>query len=69
MSWYKDYGVLPFGYPSDRIKSGLFGFESAPGLKSLEFSAYGKVEVWIDGVKTEVIAGKTDPDGLTEYTC
>ena len=45
MSWYKDYGVLPFDYPSDRIKSGLFGFESAPGLKSLEFSAYGKVEV------------------------
>ena len=67
MSWYKDYGVLPFGYPSDRIKSGLFGFASAPGLKSLVFSAYGKVELWIDGVKAEVIAGKSDPDGLTEY--
>ena len=34
----------------------------------MEFSAYGKVKVWIDGVKTEVIAGKNDPDGLTEYT-
>jgi hypothetical protein len=68
MSWYKDYGVLPFNYPSDGIKSGLFGFVSAPGLKSLEFPAYGKVEVWIDGVKTEGIAGKTYPDGLTEYT-
>ena len=27
-----------------------------------------KWKSWIDGVKTEVIAGKTDPDGLTEYT-
>ncbi len=67
MSWYKDYGVLPFVYPPDRIKSGLFGFASAPGLKSLVFSAFGKVDLWIDGVKTEVIGGKTDPDGLTEY--
>jgi hypothetical protein len=67
MSWYKDYGVLPFGYPSDKIKSGLFAFESAPGLRSLSFSAYGKVEAWIDGIKTEGIAGKTDPDGLTDY--
>ena len=42
----------------DKIKSGLFAFKSAPGLKSLTFSAYGKVEVWIDGVKAEAIAGR-----------
>ena len=68
MSWYKDYGILPFDYLSDRTKSGLFGFTSAPGLKSLSFSAYGKLELWIDGLKTEAIPGKTYPDGLTEYT-
>jgi hypothetical protein len=67
MSWYKDYGVLPFGYPTGRMKSGLFAFQSAPALQTLAFSAYGIVEVWIDGVKTERIAGKTDPDDLTEY--
>ena len=68
MSWFKDYGVLPFDYQSAGTKSGLFGFASAPGLKSLSFSAYGKPELWIDGVKTEAIPCKTDPDGLTEYT-
>jgi len=67
MRWYKDYGVLPFVYPTGRMKSGLFAFQSAPALQTLAFSAYGKVEVWIDGVKTEGIAGKTDPDSLTEY--
>jgi hypothetical protein len=67
MSWYKDYGVLPFVYPSGMIKDGLFAFQSAPGLQSLAFSAYGKVEAWIDGEKEEVLAGNTDPDGLTGY--
>jgi hypothetical protein len=67
MSWYRDYGVLPFVYPNNKIKSGLFAFKTAPGLESLVFSAYGNTAVWIDGVKAEAIAGKTDPDGLTEY--
>jgi hypothetical protein len=67
MSWYKDYRVLPFCYPSD-TKKGLFTFRSAPGLQSLSFSAYGKVSVWTDGVKNDPGSGNTDPDGLTGYT-
>jgi len=67
MRWYKDYGVLPFSYTKNGIKSGLFAFESAPGFQSITFSAYGKVTVWIDGVETEARSGKRDPDGLTEY--
>jgi hypothetical protein len=67
MSWYKDYGVLPFGYPIAKTSSGLFAFNSAPGLKSLTFSAYGKVDVWIEGEKTEVVAGRANPDGLKVY--
>ena len=59
MSWYKDYGVLPFGYPGKSRKSGLFAFEFSSWLASPStFSAYGKVEVWIEGVKTEAVAGK-----------
>lgn len=68
MRWYKDYGVLPFAFAAEKIKRGLFVFESAPGMKSLRFSAYGKTEAWIDGIKTEVIPGKSDTDGLTEFT-
>jgi hypothetical protein len=67
MRWYKDYGVLPFDHLKEVLKSGLFTFESAPGLKSLVFSAYGKTEVWINGVKTEAAPGKSDPDSLIEY--
>jgi hypothetical protein len=67
MKWYRDFGVLPFSFRNNGIKSGLFAFESAPGLKSLAFSAYGKVSAWINGVKAETVAGKPDEDGLTEY--
>ena len=67
MKWYRDYGVLPFSVMGNQLTSGLFAFESAPGLKSLAFSAYGKVSAWINGVKSEAVAGKSDEDGLTEY--
>jgi hypothetical protein len=67
MVWYKDPGVLPFEYPGKSIRRGLFAFNSAPGLKSLNFLAYGKAEVWIEGVKTDAVEGKKEPDGLTEY--
>jgi hypothetical protein len=66
MSWYKDYAILPFGYPSPE-NSGLFTFKSAPGLRTLTFSAYGTVSVWIDGEKYVPEAGKREPDGLTGY--
>jgi len=66
MVWYKDYAILPFGYPSSD-KSGLFTFNSAPGLRTLAFSAYGTVNVWIDGIKYIPEAGDRDPDGLTRY--
>jgi hypothetical protein len=68
MCWYKDYGVLPFAYPDERIKSGLYTFESAPALQEITFSAYGKVTVWVDGIQAITVSGNTDPDGLTRYS-
>ena len=68
MSWYGDYGVLPFDCSSTTSLSGLFAFESAPGLRSLTFNAYGKVSVWMDGVQTQLLSGTKQPDGLTAYT-
>jgi hypothetical protein len=67
MIWYKDYAVLPFDYPVAKNRGGFFVFQSAPGLQSLSFSAYGIVTVWINGLKTEPAVVKTDPDGLIEY--
>ncbi len=68
MSWYDDYGVLPFDCPISRKSSGLFTFESAPALHSFTFSAYGKVTIWIDGVELQAKSIQKQPDGLTSYS-
>ena len=68
MPWYGDYGVLPFDCSSISKPSGLFAFESAPGLSLLSFNAYGKVSIWMDGVQTQLTPGEKQPDGLTGYT-
>ena len=67
MRWFEDSGVLPFDVSYYRNPSGLFAFESAPGLKSLSFAAYGKVSVWIDGVSSKVVAHALNPEGLNGY--
>ena len=68
MCWYGDEGVLPFDCTVNNHSSGLFVFDSAPGLRSLTFSAYGKVTLWIDGIQTQTRSGQKKPDGLTGYT-
>ena len=67
MCWYGDTGVLPFDCSAKVHPSGLFAFESAPGLQSLSFAAYGKVTLWLDGIQSEVLPGQKEPDGLTHY--
>ncbi len=68
MCWYGDYGILPFDVSGMKPNSGVFTFNSAPGLKSFSFSAYGKVQVWVNGVAQKVVAGNKKADGLTSYT-
>jgi hypothetical protein len=68
MSWYGDNGLLPFDCSFNNNSSGLFAFESAPGLNSMTFAAYGKVTVWMDGIQSETLAGAKKPDGLTSYS-
>jgi hypothetical protein len=67
MRWYNDYAVLNFDYSVNKNSIGLFEFQSAPGLVSLTFNAYGKVTLWIDKVNIQPVAGEIRPDGLTEY--
>jgi hypothetical protein len=68
MSWKDDKGVLPFDCsPVTHVLSGLFTFNSAPGLKSFTFSAYGNVIASIDSVKARLTVIRKDPDGLTAY--
>jgi hypothetical protein len=67
MCWYQDNGVLPFDSEGSKPSTGLFAFESAPGLQSFTFSAYGNVQVWTDGVGQKPIAGKKQANGLIAY--
>ncbi len=67
MRWYGDYGVLPFDCSVKDNSSGLFAFESAPGLRSFTFAAYGNVTIWIDGVKIIPVADEKLPDGSSTY--
>lgn len=68
MSWYHDNGVLPYDYSGRQNSSGIFAFESAPGLQTLSFSVYGQVSVLADGIQQETLAGSKQADGLTSYT-
>jgi len=68
MCWYGDSGVLPFDCSFKDNSAGLFAFESAPGLQSFSFAAYGTVTTWIDGVKMPLITGQKQPDALTNYS-
>ena len=66
MRWYNDPGVLPFD--CSLSNSGRFSFRSAPGLKALAFSAYGKVEVRINGDAALESEKRTYENGLSYYT-
>jgi hypothetical protein len=67
MCWYQDYGILSYDTEGTVPSSGLFAFESAPGLKSFAFAAYGNVKLWADGIEQKIITGDKHVDGLTTY--
>lgn len=65
MRWYNDPGVLPFDI--NQHNSGKFSFRSAPGLKALSFSAYGKVNVKVNGEIASESEKHSSGNGLTNY--
>jgi hypothetical protein len=67
MRWYGDNAILPFDCNINNSSTGIYKFESAPGLESLAFKAYGNLKVWIDGIEQNVIQGEKRKDGLTDY--
>jgi hypothetical protein len=61
-------GFLPFDTEGTNSSFGLFAFESASGLQSFTFSAYGNVQVSAEGIGQKLEAGEKQADGLTVYT-
>jgi hypothetical protein len=63
MNWYGDKSILKFNTrPSEKNPAGWYRFKSATGLKRLDFTANGKVRIWINGKENKVIQGALNAD-------
>ena len=63
-----DLSLLPFDINrTEEPTYGQYRFTSAPGLKKLEFSAFGKTKVWVNGALCNLSVKEKRPDGLTRY--
>ncbi|MDP4196724.1 MAG: glycosyl hydrolase [Bacteroidota bacterium] len=69
MRWYGDQSILKFNTrPNDKNPAGWYRFHSAPGLKKMDFAAYGKVKLWINEQEYETKKGSVRPDGSYNYS-
>ena len=67
MKWNGDQSILPYDIYKDN-KEGIFKFNSAPGLKSLEFWAYGDdIEIEVNGEKSKLLFKEEAIDNLRKY--
>lgn len=63
-----DLSLLPFDINrTEEPTYGQYRFTSAPGLKKLEFSAFGETKVWVNGTLCNLSVKEKRPDGLTRY--
>ena len=63
-----DLSLLPFDInKTEEPTYGQYRFTSAPGLKKLEFSAFGETKVWVNGTLCNLSVKEKRPDGLTRY--
>ena len=63
-----DLSLLPFDInKTEEPTYGQYRFTSAPGLKKLEFSAFGETKVWVNGTLCNLTVKEKRPDGLTRY--
>ena len=63
-----DLSLLPFDINrTEEPTYGQYRFTSAPGLKKLEFSAFGETKVWVNGTLCNLTVKEKRPDGLIRY--
>jgi len=69
MSWYRKPGVLEFDpLPADRTHPGRYRFMAPPGLRGLEFAAFGRVaSARAGGAPAEVVCAGQRADGAALY--
>ena len=67
MKWNGDLSILPYSISGKEEKQ-YFRFVSAPGLKSLNLSAFASnMSVWINGEKADIKEVSKREDGLASY--
>ncbi|WP_368341120.1 glycosyl hydrolase, partial [Parabacteroides goldsteinii] len=63
-----DLSLLPFDInKTEEPTYGQYRFTSAPGLKKLEFSAFGETKIWVNGALCNLSVKEKRPDGLIRY--
>lgn len=68
MSWYNQAAFLSFdALPQRGEMACWYRFTAPPGLKSLELTAHGQIEVWIDGNVCQVKPIGQRDEGATRY--
>lgn len=69
MRWYGDKSILKFNTrPAEKKPAGWYRFKSAPGLKRLDFAAFGKVKIWINEKEHKAEKGSIRQDGSFNYS-
>jgi hypothetical protein len=66
--WYRLPGLIPFDIHGGKPLTGCYRFLAPPGLKDMSFSAYGNVQVAVNGKEVKIVALEKQDDGLTDYS-
>jgi hypothetical protein len=67
-SWYRLPGLIPFDIHGGKSLTGCYRFVAPPGLKGMSFSAFGNVQVAVNGKEVRIFARKKQDDGRTDYS-
>jgi len=66
--WQNLPGLLAFDIHAGKPLTGCYRFLAPPGLTEMSFSAYGIVQVAVNGKEARIVAGEKQEDGLTDYS-
>jgi hypothetical protein len=68
MKWYRQDGILDYDVYGNNKLIGNYRFTAPPGMRSMQFDAYGNVKVYQDGKELQAEKARTcDTRGLHSY--
>lgn len=68
MNWYNKPGLFAYNVdPEAHCLAGWYRFTAPPGLASMEITAFGRIDAWVDGVAQDIVIRKQNGDGSISY--